>query len=130
MLIFSEWNVMPFLKHLLKSDYILLAGNPEAIETVEQKVYPPGTPLNLQFIGVFTPIGPLYLGKRTGRLGKFLSDPPELSRTVAIFFMGDSLVNVEGKLACAAEQVYASPGKNIDAAIEELFARIEQEVSE
>jgi len=108
------------IKQKLKTGWVVILGDPELVQFIEDGAYPPGTKENELFQLL---AGPSLLGfccflaKKTERLSQVLGNPPDMDTTICLEIMGQV---EEGLLV---DQVMAKEGQ-LDSAIDKLIAKI------
>lgn len=113
------------VKQRLRNGWVLLMGDPETINVVEQECYPPNTPKNSDFVLIMSlmPVPhAIIIAKKTEALREWMNNPPDWERTLALVLPDvDEMVDVgNGIKQGAVQQIYHDG--DIDKAIEDLFA--------
>jgi len=73
------------IRRRLMNGWVIVDGDPGALGTLEETVYPPGTPLNAgyEIIGFLPSV---HLAKKTDRLRALLGDPSDFDTIIVLTF--------------------------------------------
>lgn len=112
-----------YVKSKLLNQWVILDGDLDTIERLENSIYTPGTPKNREFeIALLSPFQRIFLAKKNAALKKLFHDPPDFSGIIVITFTGGSAENQSGaRMAVKPEENFAEV---VDELVEDLFSDV------